>query len=115
MCDAQVFVSATRAGHGTAREPVDKGGWSCLMTALSGVDMLDPAVQTFLRGNGDGAGYGWVTSPDLERLRDAWIDAPDLEAQQRVAADIQRRAFQDVPYVPAGQFFLATATSNRLT
>ncbi len=63
----------------------------------------------FLRGNGRAAGPGWPTSPAIEALRQAWLRAPDLAAQQALAARIQLQAFQDVPYVPLGQYFLPTA------
>jgi peptide/nickel transport system substrate-binding protein len=112
--DYQLSDYGTMLQRRSNRGPVEKGGWSCLMTASSGVDMLDPAVQAFLRGNGADASYGWPNAPALERLRDAWFDAPELAAQQRVAADIQRQAFIDVPYIPAGQFLLATAYSDKL-
>jgi hypothetical protein len=44
--------------------------------------------------------FGWPTSPHLQALRTAWLDAPDFQAQRTVAADIQRTVFDEVPYIP---------------
>jgi peptide/nickel transport system substrate-binding protein len=45
----------------------------------------------------------------MEDLASAWIDAPDLDAQRRIAAEMQRLAFVEVPYLPLGQYFQPTA------
>ena len=85
------------------------------MTALAGIDMLNPAVQAQLRGNGANSWIGWPDSPRIEALRDEWFQAPTLEAQQATARAIQLQAFQDVPYLPVGQYFQATAYRRDLT
>jgi peptide/nickel transport system substrate-binding protein len=93
-------------------EPVEQGGWSALFTYWSGLDQFDPAVHVWIRGNGRAAARGWPESPQLEALRDAWLSAGDLAAQKRIAEDIQRQAFIDVPYTPLGQI-LPTWTYQR--
>jgi len=64
-----------------------------------------------VRGNGDAANSwpGWCVSPELERLRAAWFDAPDLAGQQEICRQMQVQAMQDVPYYPLSQFAEATA------
>jgi peptide/nickel transport system substrate-binding protein len=96
------------------RDPVDKGGWSAFCTSFAGSEMLDPASHVALRANGARAWFGWPESPRIEALRDAWFAAPDLAAQQRICADLQRQAFIDVPYIPLGQYFQATAYRDDL-
>jgi peptide/nickel transport system substrate-binding protein len=113
--DYQISDYGSSIKRRSSREPVSKGGWSCVMTAASGVDMLDPAVHGMLRGNGYEAMYGWPNAPALEKLRDAWLDAPDLATQKQFARAIQRQAFVDVPYIPTGQFLLSTAYSARVS
>lgn len=58
---------------------------------------------------------GWPESPRIEELRDAWFAAPGLDAQRRIARDIQAQAFADVPYIPLGQYFTRTAYQANLT
>jgi peptide/nickel transport system substrate-binding protein len=98
-----------------SREPAERGGWSLFFTFWSGVDMFNPGVHQSLRGNGDAAWFGWPTIPQIEALRAEWFDAPDLAAQQAVARKIQEVAFQEVPYLPLGQYFQATAYRRGLT
>lgn len=43
------------------------------------------------------------------------LDAPDLTAQQYVARQIQEVAFQDLPYLPLGQYFSATVYRRGLS
>lgn len=97
------------------KDPVEQGGWSCFCTAWAGTDMINPAGELALRANGGNAWIGWPDNPKLERLREAWFDAPDLAAQQSVARDIQAEAFQFLPYLPLGQYLQATAYSTKLS
>ena len=89
--------------------PVSDGGWSAYVTNWVGLDWLNPAVHISLRGNGEAAAPGWPSSPRIESLRDQWLAAPDLAAQQAICRDIQQQAFQDVPYYPLGAFLQPTA------
>lgn len=98
-----------------SREPVERGGWSVFFTFFAGVDMFNPGVHQSLRGHGQQAWFGWPTIPRIEELRQAWFDAPDQAAQQAVARQIQEVAFQEVPYLPLGQYFQATAYRRGLT
>ena len=84
-------------------EPVEQGGWSAFHTYWSGLDQFDPAVHVWIRGNGRAASRGWPDSPRLEALRQDWLAAGDVAAQKRIAEDIQRQVFVDVPYIPLGQ------------
>ena len=86
-----------------------QGGWNMLFTFFSGLDLMNPAVNPLLRAHGAGAFFGWPDSPPLEALRAEWLDAESLPAQRAIAMRIQEQAFQDVPYVPLGQFFQPTA------
>ncbi|HWL83626.1 MAG TPA: ABC transporter substrate-binding protein [Roseomonas sp.] len=98
-----------------SKEPVEKGGWSVFFTFWAGIDMINPGVQQALRGNGQAAWFGWPTAPKLEELRNAWFEAPDLAAQKEIARKIQLQAFDDVPYLPVGQYFQAWAYRRNIT
>ncbi|WP_420103565.1 ABC transporter substrate-binding protein [Bosea sp. (in: a-proteobacteria)] len=99
----------------TKRDPVEAGGWSCYVTYWSGLDLASPATSSPLRGNGTKASPGWPTSPEIETLRAQWLEAPDLATQKAIAARIQLQAMQDVPFVPAGQYFQPVAYRKGLT
>jgi peptide/nickel transport system substrate-binding protein len=98
-----------------SREPLDKGGWSGFFTFWSGIDHWNPAGHNALRGNGQQAWFGWPEIPGIEAQRDAWFDAPDEAAAKAATREIQRLAFESVPYVPTGQYFQPTAYQRNLT
>jgi peptide/nickel transport system substrate-binding protein len=99
----------------TNREAPERGGWSMFCTFWAGLDMFNPGLHQSLRGHGGQAWFGWPTSPRIEALRHAWFDAPDLAVQQQLARQIQEVAFQDVPYLPLGQYFSATVYRRGLS
>jgi len=96
------------------KEPIDQGGWSVVIALFAGADLMNPGANLLLRGNGDGAWFGWPTSPALEALRDEWFDAP-AEAQAELGRRIQRQFWLDVPYWPLGQYFVSSAWRRSIT
>ena len=107
--DYQVSDWGSVVQRRTKKEPVEQGGWSAFGTFWAGLDQANPAGHTFLRATGADGTVGWPRSERLEALRQEWLDAPDPAGQKRLAADIQRQALADVPYVPLGQYFYTTA------
>lgn len=47
--------------------------------------------------------------PKVEALRSEWIAATDPVEQKRLCREIQLQAFSDVPYIPLGALFFASA------
>jgi peptide/nickel transport system substrate-binding protein len=113
--DYQAMDWATIVQRRAKTEPVDQGGWNVFHTAWSGLDQINPAAHIFLRGNGRAAAPGWPDSPRIEALRTEWFRAADEATQKRLAEQIQLQVWQDVPYVPLGQYFAPTAYQKDLT
>ncbi len=90
------------------RSAVADGGWSMIVTNLSGLDLSSPAGHA-LRANGDKAWFGWPTSARLEALRQDWLDAPELADQQAICRDMQAQGWVDVPQIPVGLYYQPTA------
>jgi len=112
------YVSAdwgTVIGRRNSREPVEKGGWSTFVTYGGGLTFANPAAYTALRGNGPDAWFGWPTSPRLEELRAAWYRAPDLEAERALARQIQTIVWDEVPFIPIGQWYQPIARRSDVT
>ena len=97
------------------RGPVEQGGWSIFHTWNSGGSIVDPVRNSTLRGQGERGMAGWYTSPAMEALVQAWVDAADPAERSRIAAEVQALAFTDVPTVPVGQFYIHTAYRRRLS
>lgn len=113
--DYQAMDWGTVVQRRTKKDPIDKGGWNVFCTFWGGLDQFSPVAHSFLRGLGpDGGIVGWPTSAKIEDLRNQWLDAPDLAAQKKLAEDLQRQAFIDVPYIPLGQVLQPTAYKKNL-
>ncbi|SDC34133.1 ABC transporter substrate-binding protein [Belnapia rosea] len=91
------------------QDPPDKGGWNGTVSFTAGSAQVNPAANNLIRGHGRAALFGWPSSAPLEEMRNAWFDAPDDATRAEIGRRMQRQAFQDVPYVPLGQFFSPTA------
>ncbi|HYZ33414.1 MAG TPA: ABC transporter substrate-binding protein [Crenalkalicoccus sp.] len=113
--DYRVSDWGTLVQRRASKEPPEKGGWSFFHTTWNGLDGINPGVMTFLRANGERAWFGWPSVPPLDAAREAWFDAPDLPAQQKIAAEIQRVVFDQAPYLPSGQYFSDTAYRRTIT
>ncbi|MBV8577238.1 MAG: ABC transporter substrate-binding protein, partial [Acetobacteraceae bacterium] len=98
-----------------SKKPVDDGGWSIYTSDWAGADVLDPSVNPGLRGNGvDAPWVGWLTDSRLEELRIQWLKATEDSSRRQIAAEIQQRASEIVPYVPTGQWYPMTAYRNNI-
>jgi peptide/nickel transport system substrate-binding protein len=98
-----------------SKEPVEHGGWSTFVTTADGLGLANPIGNNMIRGSGATAWFGWPTNPRLVALREAWLDAPDLAAQRKIADDIQRVVWDEVPYIPVGQWALPIAFRTNVT
>jgi peptide/nickel transport system substrate-binding protein len=102
-------VTTRRANQG----PIDKGGWSVFHSTWAGTDVQNPAIHQNLRANGNGAWFGWPNDPEIESLRDQWLEAPPAE-QKQLADRIQVRAFETVPFVPLGFYWQPSAWNKNV-
>jgi peptide/nickel transport system substrate-binding protein len=87
----------------------DNGGWNVFFSILDCLFNDGPATNYAIRGDGKSGIEGWPHSPKLEALRQAWLDAVDLDAERRIGKDMQLQMWQDVPYVPMGHWVRSTA------
>ena len=111
------FIStdwASFIGKRANRGAPDQGGWSVFHTLWSGADVLNPALHPLIRANGSAAWFGWPEDAVIETLRDEWIATDDAARQKEIAARIERRAFEVVPYAPGGLVQQPMAYRNSL-
>ncbi len=111
----QVMDWGTLVSRRANKTPAAQGGWNIFITTWAGLATSNPGSSQILRGNGEAGWFGWATMPEMEKLRDSWFDAPDLATQKQIARQMQVQAFQDVPVIPTGMWFTATAFRANLT
>jgi peptide/nickel transport system substrate-binding protein len=92
-----------------SKDPPDKGGWSVFFSINDGLFTNNPATHSAIRGDGKTGLPGWSTSPELETLRDRWLNAEDLNEQRLICEQIQLQMWRDVPYIPMGHWVRSTA------
>jgi len=97
----------------TNKGPADQGGWNAFVGNWQGMDWLNPLVHSTLRG--DGAFPGWYVSPKMEGLRTQWMGVADVAEQVRISSEMQKLAFEEVPYYPIGQYKQPTLFRSDLT
>lgn len=98
-----------------SQKPPQEGGWNIFHTTAVAPEFMSPASHLALRGNGKAGWSGWFTDPKLESLRTDWFAASDTATEQKLAAEMEREAFNTVPYVPLGQIQQPTLFRNTVT
>ena len=58
---------------------------------------------------------GWADDAKVEELRDAFARAGTPEDQKKIATDLQKHAYEQVIYVPLGQYLAPSAWRKSLT
>ena len=88
----------------------DKGGWNAFFGLMDrSIPNTHPYGNTMIRADGNAAFVGWPTSPRIEALRAAWLDAGNIDEQRRICTELQMQLWVDVPYIPMGEYWQSTA------
>jgi peptide/nickel transport system substrate-binding protein len=115
MVDEKVMDIGTMLRRVQNPKPPAEGGWNVHFGIFDGVVNLTPVSNDYLRGDGRSGAPGWMVSPEMETLRAAFLAAATPDEQRRVTTQIQRRLFDDVPYIPLGSWVHQTALRTDLT
>jgi peptide/nickel transport system substrate-binding protein len=107
--DLQTMDMPTLFRRRTNKAPPSEGGWNAYFIINDCLFTDSPATNTAIRGNGKAGSDGWPDSPALEAVRQAWLDAQDLNIEQRIAVQLQLRMWRDVPYIPMGHWVRSAA------
>jgi peptide/nickel transport system substrate-binding protein len=80
-----------------------------------GADVVNPVVNISISGKGRGGGwFGWPDDPKMEALRDAFARSSSSEEQKKLADQIQKENYDEVIYVPLGQYLIPSAWRTSL-
>jgi peptide/nickel transport system substrate-binding protein len=108
--DLQEMELATASRRRLNQAAPDKGGWNAFFGLFDrSVPNTNPYSNYALRADGLAAWDGWPTSPRIEVLRAAWLDAGDLDEERRICTELQLQLWQDVPYIPMGEYWQSSA------
>jgi peptide/nickel transport system substrate-binding protein len=114
--DLQATDWQTVVSRRTSQKPVSEGGWNMFFTNWVAADVMNPVVNFSIGGRGKNGGwFGWADDPAIEKLKDQFARSSSPEEQKKLAADIQKEAYDQVIYIPLGQFLIPSAWRKSLT
>jgi peptide/nickel transport system substrate-binding protein len=77
---------------------------------------MNPVVNVSVGGRGKNGGwFGWAEDAKIEHLRDAFARSSLPGEQKKIAAEIQKEAYEQVIYIPLGQWFGPSAWRKSLS
>jgi peptide/nickel transport system substrate-binding protein len=103
--DMQSMDWQTLVSRRAKQDPPAQGGWNIFHTTWVNADMTNPIGNLGMNAKGKNGGwFGWAEDAEIEKMRDAFARETDPAKQKQIAADIQKRAYEVVMYVPTGQY-----------
>ncbi len=112
--DDQVMDSATLAVRRLKKDPPEKGGWSLIIVNVPGGGHSSPMVAQALR-TVNATTPGWPQNPEMEVLRNRWIDSQDLAEQRALTERLQEVALADVIVSPLGHYMRKSAWRSNVS
>ncbi|WGS23234.1 MULTISPECIES: ABC transporter substrate-binding protein [unclassified Bradyrhizobium] len=114
--DLQATDWQTVVSRRASQKPPKEGGWNMFFTNWVSADVSNPITNLSVGGQGKNGGwFGWAEDAKIEQLKDAFVRAPSLDEQKKIAADIQKEAYDQVIYIPLGQYQAPSAWRKSLT
>ena len=100
----------------TANKPLDQGGYNLFAYHAVGASFFHPLMNLPIDLSCTGKNWaGFPCDPEGEALRQAFLQAPDDAARKVAFERLQTRLFQYLPYIPLGQFDVATGWRKEVT
>jgi len=114
--DLQATDWQTVVSRRASQKPVSEGGWNMFFTNWAAPDVMNPVVNFSIGGRGKNGGwFGWAENQNIEKLKDQYARASLPEEQKKIATEIQKEAYDQVIYIPLGQFTQPSAWRKSLS
>ena len=99
-----------------SQKPPKEGGWNMFFTNWAAADVANPIASLPVSGKGKNGGwFGWPEDAKMEEMRDAYARSTSPDEQKKIAAEIQARVYEQVTYIPLGQYMAPAAWRKSLT
>lgn len=102
--DVQAMDWGTVVSRRAKKEPPAQGGWNIFITTTTVLNSTSPITHTSIAMSCDKAWFGWPCDARFEELRKEWAFAPDIATRKKVAAEISKRGYEQVPYISFAQW-----------
>jgi peptide/nickel transport system substrate-binding protein len=108
--DVQATDWQTVVSRRASQKPPKEGGWNLFFTNFTSFDLENPIGNLLINGKGKNGGwFGWPDDPKIDALRDAFARSSSPEEQKKIAAEIQQEVYDQVIYIPLGQYRVVNA------
>jgi peptide/nickel transport system substrate-binding protein len=114
--DLQATDWQTVVARRASQKPPKEGGWNMFFTNWAAADVVNPIASLPVSGKGKNGGwFGWPEDAKMEEMRDAYARSTSPDEQKKIAADIQARVYEQVIYIPLGQYMAPAAWRKSLS
>lgn len=114
--DLQATDWQTVVTRRASQKPPKEGGWNMFFTNWVAADVSNPVANASVGGRGKNGGwFGWAEDAKIEELRDKFARSGSADEQKKLAADIQKQAYEQVIYIPLGQYLIPSGWRKSLT
>lgn len=87
-----------------SKETPEKGGWSTLVTALSGYDIGSPVSHYYIANTCNPNYAGWSCDEPTKKYLEEFSAEPDLAKRKALAEKINERSYENLPALLYGQY-----------
>jgi peptide/nickel transport system substrate-binding protein len=103
--DLQLSDWGSVATRRQKKDPPAQGGWNLFHTSANGAQLASPLTSPSTITVCDGTNFpGWPCDQVEEDMRLRYIREPDAGKRAALLAEMHRRLWEVVPYLPLGQF-----------
>jgi peptide/nickel transport system substrate-binding protein len=113
--DVQAADWQTVVSRRASQKPPKEGGWNMFFTNFVSADLVNPIGNSLINGKGKSGWFGWPDDPKIEALRDTFARSSSPEEQKKIAAEIQQEVYDQVIYIPLGQYRVVNAWRKSLS
>jgi peptide/nickel transport system substrate-binding protein len=114
--DVQATDWQTVVTRRASQKPPKDGGWNMFFTNWAVPDIFNPVANVSTGGRGKNGGwFGWAEDAKVEELRDKFARSTSPEEQKKIAAEVQKQVYDQVIYIPLGQYTAASVWRKDLT
>lgn len=99
----------------SSTDPVAEGGWNVAHAVFDRIDLVSPLGNMNFDARGNEGYTGFVDDPETEELKTQYQREPDPEKQKAIAEEMQKRAYDQVFYIPLGTYHQYTALRPEVT
>ena len=112
--DMQNMDWASIGARRAKRDAPEAGGWNIYVTVAGEFDVNSPITNAYLSAACGNTLPGWPCDKPLDELRTAWIRETVPAKRKELLDAFQKRAYEAVPYINAGQYSAAFAARASL-